>query len=379
MTTSKSDDRNVLRDPRVDAAWRAASRAEPPAALDAAILAAARREVGAGPQSTRKQEAMRTRRWWWPLAVAATLGAITVGLLQTVTPDRLGAPALDNTVVTDMPTPVAKSASKTATPMPAAKPSPETMTRTPLQQATTPGSGNEAGEGRVAPRANAAQRTAIADRASQQTATADRAAPRTDAPRSPATVASALAEKKMESASRDGSALPEPFSGAPPQPGPAVRGDATPTAAPAIAGGTASSSAPTEPSPSKTATAAPTSERAPAARDAVTSTQSAAAPVRAPPPPAFAAAQRLQENPAARSSPVAKMAAGSAAVDGADEPRVKDRAPLPVAEWIALIRRLRAEGNTADATKELAAFRVAHIDHEKLLPPDLRDWRPPEK
>jgi hypothetical protein len=59
--------------------------------------------------------------------------------------------------------------------------------------------------------------------------------------------------------------------------------------------------------------------------------------------------------------------------------RTKDRAPLPVPDWIALIRRLREEGQTAEAAKELAAFRIAHADHEKLLPPDLRDWHPVDK
>jgi hypothetical protein len=73
------------------------------------------------------------------------------------------------------------------------------------------------------------------------------------------------------------------------------------------------------------------------------------------------------------------MAAAPATDSGAAEQRAKDRKPLPVADWIALIRRLRAEGETDEAARELAAFRVAHTDHEKLLPPDLRDWRPPEK
>ena len=39
----------VYRDPELDATWRAASREQPPAALDDAIRAAARREVGAKP------------------------------------------------------------------------------------------------------------------------------------------------------------------------------------------------------------------------------------------------------------------------------------------------------------------------------------------
>ena len=61
------------------------------------------------------------------------------------------------------------------------------------------------------------------------------------------------------------------------------------------------------------------------------------------------------------------------------ESRVKDHAPLSVPDWIALIRRLRTEGSTAEAARELAAFRAAHADHETLLPADLRDWHPVEK
>jgi hypothetical protein len=77
----------------------------------------------------------------------------------------------------------------------------------------------------------------------------------------------------------------------------------------------------------------------------------------------------------ARPPPAARTATSEAAPDA----RAKDRAPLPVGDWIALIRRLRDEGNIAEASRELAAFRVTHSDHEKLLPLDLRDWHPPEK
>ena len=67
MTTPKPDDPGAPRDPRLDAAWRAASHEEPPVALDAAILAAARREVGARPQSLGARAAMRAA----PAVVAA--------------------------------------------------------------------------------------------------------------------------------------------------------------------------------------------------------------------------------------------------------------------------------------------------------------------
>jgi hypothetical protein len=52
------------------------------------------------------------------------------------------------------------------------------------------------------------------------------------------------------------------------------------------------------------------------------------------------------------------------------------RTPLPAAEWVALIRKLRDDGRDDEAAKELAAFRSAHPDHEQLLPPDLLRWQP---
>ena len=109
MTTpSHPPDDDLPRDPAFDDAWRALSREEPSAALDAAVRAAARREVGAGPQVGAARGDVRPRRskpmnWWQPLAVAATLGALAVGLLQLVTPERIGVPGHDGNVVSDMP------------------------------------------------------------------------------------------------------------------------------------------------------------------------------------------------------------------------------------------------------------------------------------
>ena len=77
-------------------------------------------------------------------------------------------------------------------------------------------------------------------------------------------------------------------------------------------------------------------------------------------------------------SALGKLAAGSAAEAG-PAAGAQPRAPLPVADWIALIRKLRAEGRIDEAATELAAFRRAHQDGERLLPEDLRDWRPAEK
>ncbi|HSS69234.1 MAG TPA: hypothetical protein VLQ46_01115 [Casimicrobiaceae bacterium] len=71
------------RDPRVDTAWRAASRDEPPAALDDAIRAAARRAVDSAPQRR------RDKHWWYPFAAAATVAVIAVGLLQLTPPEQV--------------------------------------------------------------------------------------------------------------------------------------------------------------------------------------------------------------------------------------------------------------------------------------------------
>ena len=46
-------------------------------------------------------EATRPERWWFPLAAAATIGAIAIGLLQVVTPDRVGSPGGDAGSVSD--------------------------------------------------------------------------------------------------------------------------------------------------------------------------------------------------------------------------------------------------------------------------------------
>jgi hypothetical protein len=85
-----------------------------------------------------------------------------------------------------------------------------------------------------------------------------------------------------------------------------------------------------------------------------------------------AAVAPMPEAPRATAKRAAEAAAGADA-------RVQGHAPLPVAEWVSLIRRLRDEGRFDEAAKELAAFRAAYPDHERQLPPDLRDWKPPAR
>ena len=71
------------RDREVDAAWRAASREEPPAALDEAVRAEARRAVGAGP-GARPRHA-----WRYPAAAAATVALLAFGIAQMTSRDEV--------------------------------------------------------------------------------------------------------------------------------------------------------------------------------------------------------------------------------------------------------------------------------------------------
>jgi len=79
---------NMERDPQLAAVYRAASGEEPPGHLDAAIRAAARREVDAGPARTRK---VRFGNWGVPLSLAAVvvLSVSVVLMMQQEGADRI--------------------------------------------------------------------------------------------------------------------------------------------------------------------------------------------------------------------------------------------------------------------------------------------------
>ena len=75
-------------DPTLDALLRADSAEEPSPDVDAAILAAAHRAIQSGPREAAKPaEATSPWRWWMPFAAAATIGAITIGVLQLTPPE----------------------------------------------------------------------------------------------------------------------------------------------------------------------------------------------------------------------------------------------------------------------------------------------------
>ena len=67
------------RDPRLDRVYREAAQEEPPARVDAAILAAARREVGARPRAV----SARLRAWRVPVSIAAVV-VLSVSMVTLV-------------------------------------------------------------------------------------------------------------------------------------------------------------------------------------------------------------------------------------------------------------------------------------------------------
>lgn len=345
--TDRRDDNPMPRDPRFDAAWASASNEEPPPSLDAAILAAARREVGARPRhaETPVPEATRPERWWFPLAAAATIGAVALGLLQIVGRDGVfddGAPA----VVSDMP-PGATAARREAPARDSATAKAETPTTAEAMRAAP-----------AAAREEAAVRTPGDSSAGPMLqATPPRPAAQKMVPEA-ARAAVGSAPQATEPARAGAVAAPDDPRG--------MRREPVPTE---VATGAATAPAPEVPAAAPPLRFVPSPAPAPAA----------AADSMVPSAPTTAARAALaSREQAAGVGTSARLAATPAERPRADAARETRQAgtPLPVAEWIALIRRLRDEGRIDDAVKELSAFRRAHADHLQLLPADLAQWRP---
>ena len=399
--TSQPPNDDLPRDPAFDNAWRALSREEPSSALDAAVRAAARREVGAGPQPAtahgRGVRAPKRISWWGPLAVAATLGAIAVGLVQLVAPDRLGAPGRDGATVSDMP--AADAARQTESTKKQAAASASNEVAAPEEKARgEPASEMPAGSsvdrkeaqlqsresaapaGRAAPYDELAQRNARKDVSPERSRdAAPAAAPATVEPAKPA-------PKRIDEPANAPAQNAAPTRAAEPFPAEQAKREEAATqqdaaadavsarapAAPAAAGGIA----PTVPEAAndKTLAGKPAADYSAAS---LAKLKTAPAPVTSERGMVGAdAAQERREQDAQAPSSV-KSVVPAAVPTSATDARVAPRAALSVPDWITLIRRLIAEKNYIAADKELAAFRAAHLDADRVLPRDLRDWHPP--
>ncbi|HQR11947.1 MAG TPA: hypothetical protein PLW68_11515 [Casimicrobiaceae bacterium] len=336
-------------DPRLVAAWREHSNEQPSAHLDAAILAAAHRAVGSGPQDAARQprEATSPQRWWMPLAAAATIGAIAVGILQNVpqTPSDVAPP------VSDMPAqPMAAREQAASRPEVESKFAPSPAAQS---QAAPPSKASENEAQQSVARVASPPKTveSEAERAAARVATPPAApAPSVATPQSPPASAPARSAEKAVASAMDGAA---PSAAAPnpsPQPFPAERkkeSDAsTDTAPPPFAADTKSESK----AAPRVAELARTS-RAPdmAERDAM----------------------RRQNSPAP------SMPAASGTVALGKSPARQDAGATSAADIdasILRIRRLHDGGKLADAAKELIALRAVTADADQRLPPELRAW-----
>ena len=346
-------------DPRLGAAWREYSHETPPAHLDQAIVAAAHRAVGSLPQDSVAPAATRPQRWWMPLAAAAAIGAMAVGVLQVTPPQELVvAPPVHEAA---SPSTSARDAAHVAKVRKAGQDA-----QTSQQNATaTPPSDSVAARALTRERSDAQRKLERdADRSvergprrrevpavrspagdEQRTAESDPVA-KDHAP----AVAKSLARGNIAVAPAPAPMLAPP-SVAAPAPFPTPSSAAAPQAAPVLA-----------PPPTPSSAAAPTETYA------------------APPFGRIASAPQRQQSTRGQ---LRESDASGAAASRTESPlvaktsltpeEVRARANDPDA-WIARIRRLRDEGQTVAAVRELAAFRATVADAERRVPSDLREW-----
>jgi hypothetical protein len=371
-------------DPELGASWRAASREQPPAALDDAIRAAARREVGAKPGR------LRAAPRWWPLAAAATVAAVAVGIVQMAPPEQVTPAAFPH--ATDAARPSAKADT--------AKPTEDALKRDavvaavpevtrdarreeakPLAKEQRSGSadeknrdaGSSAGRFAAAPSASLQEKKATPQAPPQR---AEEAVEReqTSKQKTELAAASSVARQRSDVASPS-TALPprnelQPFpaSPAPAEPGASNAPAPTIVAAPAAAPASPPAAAPAPPPPLAARTLAAQSSATGAASSSVAASVTGNMAGRS------AGTSNAEPAVAKDSDALGKVA--SVEADKAAPERRKDAAPLAPDEWIKRIRRLIAEGRNEDAAKELTAFRREYKERsDSLLPSDLRTFR----
>jgi len=352
------------------AAWRSQSDEEPPPALDAAILAAAHRAVSSSPReaSAHAREATRPQRWWMPLAAAATIGVVVIGILQVAphapvdvvigeraefserTARKADAPNVAPPVASSATAPVvtppapaveqapAPAPMRESVPVPAISPTPPVTVAVPAPVPAIPPTP-------PVTVAVPAPLPAIPPTPQKQAMRAESApVPRAAVPQ-PFPADAGAKKLEAESASRQD-----------------ARKDAAEVSRKAGAdGGAAGGVATTPPQPAAPAMA----QRAQAA---------------AGPPAALGKLEgRMRENAVARDEATASSAPATASPrpipSELRSAELQQRARDPDA-WIAEIRALRNSGRVAEATAQMREFRRYVPDAETRLPADLREWYP---
>lgn len=335
------------RDAALDAVWREHSREMPPQHLDQAIVAAAHRAVGSVPQDSVASSATRPQRWWMPLAAAAAIGAIAVGLLQVTPPQELVvAPPVHEATLPSTGARDATDAAKLRESGQDAQISEQTA-------AATPQSVDERALTRE-------QRNAGRSPERDTDRSVERSARRREVPaaRTPAgreqgaaesdSLATGHAPAVAKSLARSDAAVT-------PAPAPMLAPPSAAAPVPMLARPPAAASAPAPaPTPIESYAPTPSGRIAPAPqrqqpmRDQVRESE------------ALGAAASRAESPLLAKTSLTP-----------EEARAWAREPDA---WIARIRRLREEGQTVAAVRELAAFRATVSDAERRVPSDLREW-----
>jgi len=305
-------------DEKTNSAWREASREQPPPAIDAALHAAARRAVQAGPARSRHMQS-------WPLMAAAIVAFLAIGILQLTPPEEV--------------TPGAERDATVRSPAPRrVEPASATAPAAPVLDAAAPSATDQRSE----MKADAIRSERAAERKKAQAPEPASAVDSLNERQTRANADTAQAPSRADANKLDAAAskvpaapgagpaspppAPEPFPSAPPVTG----------SAPAAAG--------------------TAQETLPARRGAGALSSASAGAVNAP----------AKTERAAEQAPAPMALAKSAATEAKD-------APKPPDEWIKLIRRLRSEGHNDEALRELTAFRAAYKERaEELLPADLR-------
>jgi hypothetical protein len=123
-------DESELHDAKLTALYREDAQQMPSPAADAAILAAARRAVGAGPQ---RRPLLLRLRWLTPLLAAATVAVIAIGIVRMIPPEEIASPGAERfraPAPASAPTPATAPANS---PKPA--PAPDTAASAPAKAA----------------------------------------------------------------------------------------------------------------------------------------------------------------------------------------------------------------------------------------------------
>ncbi|MGH8616694.1 MAG: hypothetical protein ACREUW_03320 [Burkholderiales bacterium] len=369
--SERPDPQDVARDPALDAAYREGARDEPPARLDDAIRAAARREVGARPQSA---GGGGFKAWRVPVSIAAMLviGVSVVTLVREEHPEVLQA------------TPPATSRPGSPPPALAAVPEADAAKRLPPY----PQYQYREEEG------GRAKNEALRDQAAAKDAAAAAPAPERkleamprEAPAAAGSVAAQapVAREEKEKLRMEVQPGRRDTSDAA---GSVARNNVAETAEPQRQTPQAELRSAEVPAPSVQARAksdaAPKPDPAPASAIAADS-MAQAAPRPEPPPPAMKPAPIPQAKPAAKPAPRPEFSAPVApsappVVSGLTQPAPPlakaqaegDYAGLDTPDkWLVRIRELRKQGRLTEAAKVLAEFRQRHPGY--ALPPDLAE------